>query len=97
MFLGGVVFSTLASFYQESLKITSTGALWAIVVGGTAAILGKIHGGTLLKAVLTSGGDSFLQHVLGPRYLSMLPIILSLMVMVGVSRITRFVSPASSA
>ena len=97
MFLGGVVFSTLASFYQESLKITSTGALWAIVVGGTAAILGKIHGGALLKAVFTSGGDSFLQHVLGPRYLSMLPIILSLMVMVGVSRITRFVFPASPA
>jgi len=89
VFVGGIVFPTLASFYQESLKITSTGALWAIVVGGTAAILGKIHGGTLLKAILTSGGDAFLRHVLGPQYLSMLPIILSLMVMVGVSRIMR--------
>ena len=89
VFVGGVVFPTLASFYQKTLKITSTGALWAIVVGGTAAILGKIHGGTLVKAVLTSGGDAFLQHVLGPHYLSILPIVLSLVAMLGISRISR--------
>lgn len=89
VFVGGVVFPTLASFYQERLKITSTGALWAIVVGGGTAILGKIEGGTLLKAVLTSGGNSFLLHVLGPRYLSVLPIILSVGTMMVVSRITR--------
>jgi SSS family solute:Na+ symporter len=89
VFVGGVVFPTLASFYRESLKITSTGALWAIVVGGTAAILGKIHEGALVKGILTGGGDAFLQYLLGPQYLSILPIILCLVVMVGVSRISR--------
>jgi len=89
VFVGGVVFPTLASFYRERLKITSTGALWAIVVGGTAAILGKIHEGALVKGILTGGGDAFLQYLLGPQYLSILPIILCLVVMVGVSRISR--------
>jgi len=89
VFVGGVVLPTLASFYRERLKITSTGALWAIVVGGTAAILGKIHEGALVKGILTSGGDAFLQYLLGPQYLSILPIILCLVVMVGVSRISR--------
>ncbi|MBW1741139.1 MAG: sodium:solute symporter family protein [Deltaproteobacteria bacterium] len=89
VFVGGVVIPTLATFYQQRLKMTSAGALGAIVVGGSAAILGKIHGGTLVKAVLTSEGDAFLRHVLGPQYLSILPIILSLVAMVGVSRITR--------
>ncbi|UCG79744.1 MAG: sodium:solute symporter family protein [Desulfobacterales bacterium] len=88
VFVGGIVFPTLASFYRTSLKITSTGAFWAIVVGGTAAILGKVQGGGLVKAVLTGGGDAFLQHLLGPQYLSILPIILCLIVMVGVSRMT---------
>ncbi|NVM57057.1 MAG: hypothetical protein HWN51_02920, partial [Desulfobacterales bacterium] len=43
VFVGGVVFPTPASFYRQRLKITSKGALWAIVVGGSTAILGKIH------------------------------------------------------
>ena len=86
VFVGGVVFPTLASFCRERLKITSTGAIWAIVVGGTTAILGKIDGGGVVKTVLTSGGETFFQHLLGPQYLSILPIILSLAVMVGVSR-----------
>jgi len=30
--------------------------LWAIVVGGSGAMLGKIHGGALVKTVLTDGG-----------------------------------------
>jgi SSS family solute:Na+ symporter len=89
VFVGGVVLPTLASFYRKSLKITSTGAFWAIVVGGTAAILGKIYSGALVKAVLTGGGEAFLQHLLGPQYLSILPIILSLVVMVGVSRVLK--------
>jgi hypothetical protein len=59
------------------------------MVGGTAAILGKIHEGALVKGILTGGGDAFLQYLLGPQYLSILPIILCLVVMVGVSRISR--------
>ena len=89
VFVGGVVLPTLASFYQHRLKTTPSGALWAIVVGGSAAILGKIHGGAPMKAILTEGGAAFLQGVMGPHYLSILPIILSLVIMVGVSRMTR--------
>ena len=89
VFVGGVVFPTLASFCQKSLKITSTGAFWAIVVGGGAAILGKIQGGTIIKALLTDRGSAFVQGVLGPQYLSILPIVLSLVVMTGVSRIKQ--------
>ncbi len=89
VFVGGVVFPTLATFFRKSIKITSWGALWAIVVGGGSAILAKIHGGLLLKTILTRHGQEFLQTVLGTHYLSILPIILSLLVMVGISRITR--------
>ena len=89
VFVGGVVLPTLASFCQKTLNVTSTGALWAVVVGGTTAILGKIDGGTLVKGLLTPAGDAFFQHVLGPQYLSILPIILSLVAMVGITRITR--------
>jgi SSS family solute:Na+ symporter len=89
VFVGGVVLPTLASFNRKKLKITSSGALWAIVVGGSAAILGKIHGGTVMKGFLTSGGADLLRHLLGPQYLSILPIILSLIVMLGVSWIRR--------
>jgi Na+/proline symporter len=89
VFVGGVVLPTLASFYREKLKITSSGALWAIVIGGGAAILGKVHGGSLMKSFITSGGVDLLRHLLGPQYLSILPIILSLVVMLGVSWIRR--------
>jgi SSS family solute:Na+ symporter len=89
VFVGGVVLPTLASFYREKLKITSSGALWAIVIGGGAAILGKVHGGSLMKGLLTSGGVDLLHHLLGPQYLSILPIVLSLLVMLGVSWIKR--------
>ncbi len=89
VFVGGVVLPTLASFYRHRINITSSGALWAIAVGGITAILGKIHSGAPMKAILTKGGGAFLEAVMGPQYLSILPIILSLAVMVGVSRITR--------
>jgi SSS family solute:Na+ symporter len=89
VFVGGVVLPTLATFYQRRMKITSSGALWAIVVGGGTAILGKIHGGVPMKAILTKNGAAFLQLLMGPEYLSILPIILSLVVMVGISRMTR--------
>lgn len=89
VFVGGVVLPTLAAVYRERLSVTSTGAFWAIVAGGTAAILGKIHGGVFLKALFTKGGDVLLRQLLGPQYLSILPILVSLVVIVGVSRITR--------
>jgi SSS family solute:Na+ symporter len=89
VFVGGIVIPTLATFVRERFKITSQGALWAVVLGGGSAILGKLKGGALMKGILTSHGQAFLQMVLGTHYLSILPIVLSLLVIVGVSRITR--------
>jgi SSS family solute:Na+ symporter len=89
VFVGGVVLPTLATFCQQWLKITSSGALWAIVVGGGTAILGKIYGGAPMKAILTKSGAALIRLLIGPQYLSILPIILCLVVMVGVSRMTR--------
>ena len=87
VFVGGVVIPTLASFCRDTIQVTPGGAFWAIAVGGSTAILGKIHDGAPMKAILSHGGDSFFQAALGPQYLSILPIILSLVIMLGVSRI----------
>ncbi|MGD2126411.1 MAG: sodium:solute symporter family protein [Desulfobacteraceae bacterium] len=89
IFVGGVVLPTLASFFRQRLKITPQGALWAITIGGGSAILGKIYGGVVLKTILTPGGQAFLETVLGPQYLSLLPILLSLLALLGISRVTR--------
>jgi hypothetical protein len=89
VFVGGVVIPTLASFFQKSLKITSTGALWAVIIGGSTAILGKIKGGAVMKLALTDNGQAIMETVLGPQYLSILPIILSALILLGVSRIRR--------
>jgi SSS family solute:Na+ symporter len=89
IFVGGVVFPTLASFFQDKMRITPSGALWAVVIGGGTAVLGKVQGGLILKAALTPAGQVFLEKALGAHYLSLLPILLSVAAMVGVSRITR--------
>jgi SSS family solute:Na+ symporter len=89
IFVGGVVFPTLAGFFRDQLKITPSGALWAVLIGGGTAVLGKVQGGIVLKAVMTQSGQVFFERALGPQYLSLLPIVLSVLVMVGVSRITR--------
>ena len=88
IFVGGVVFPTLASFFQDKMKITPSGALWAVVIGGGTAVLGKVQGGVVLKAVLTQPGQMFFEKALGAHYLSLLPIFLSVLAMVVVSRIT---------
>jgi SSS family solute:Na+ symporter len=89
VFVAGVVFPTLGTFFQKSLRITSWGAFWAILIGGGSAILAKIKGGILIKTLLTPHGQGFLQTMLGPRYLSILPVILCLVAMLVISRITR--------
>jgi len=89
VFVGGVVFPTLGTFFQNRIKITSWGALGAIVIGGGSAILGKLSGGVIMKALLTRHGQELLHPVLGSHYLSILPIVLSLLVLIGVSRFTR--------
>ena len=44
--------------------------------------MGKVQGGVLMKTILTSHGQHLLREVLGPQYLSILPIVLSFLVMV---------------
>jgi SSS family solute:Na+ symporter len=89
VFVGGVVFPTLATFFRGHLHVTSWGALFAIVLGGGSAILGKIDGGWLMKSILTPSGQEFLQAALGAHYLSILPIIICLVAMIGISLIPR--------
>jgi SSS family solute:Na+ symporter len=89
VFVGGVVIPTLGTFIRKTVKITASGALWAVIVGGGSAILGKIHGGLVMKALLTGHGQAFLEMTLGTKYLSILPIILSALMLLVVSRVTR--------
>jgi SSS family solute:Na+ symporter len=89
VFVGGVVFPTLGTYLRHRVRITSQGVLWAIVVGGGSAILGKVQGGAAMKVILTTSGQEFFKTFLGPQYLSILPVLLSLLVMLGISRITR--------
>lgn len=89
VFVGGIVCPTLATFFKKGLNVKPNGALWAVIIGGGAAILGKIQGGVGLKTILTIKGQAFLELILGSQYLSILPIILSVMVMLGISRVGR--------
>jgi Na+/proline symporter len=89
VFVGGVVIPTLATFVRERFRITSQGALWAVILGGASAILGKLKGGAIMKVLLTSQGQEFFETILGSRYLSILPVVVSLLVILGVSGLTR--------
>ena len=80
---------TLATFVRERVRITSQGALWAVILGGGSAILGKLRGGAIMKGILTIHGQEFLQTALGSHYLSILPVAVSLLVLLGVSGMTR--------
>jgi hypothetical protein len=42
-----VALPTLASFWRNRLGVTPTGALWAVVLGGSAALLVEVAGGFL--------------------------------------------------
>ncbi|UCG85347.1 MAG: sodium:solute symporter family protein [Gemmatimonadota bacterium] len=89
IFVGGVVFPTLGSFYRDRLGITARGAMWAVIVGGVVAVVGEIHDGILVNTALGTRGLALAQQVLGPQYLSLLPILLSLTVMMTVSWTNR--------
>jgi SSS family solute:Na+ symporter len=69
VFVGGVVLPTLASFWKDRLGVTATGAMWAVIVGGGAAIVGEIRGVSELA--------------------SLLPVLLSAVILFGVSLFTR--------
>jgi SSS family solute:Na+ symporter len=89
VFVGGVVLPTLATFCRNRFRVTPAGALSAVIVGGGTALLGRIHGGAVMKTLLTNEGAALLMRFLGSQYLSILPIVLSLAAMVVVSRLTR--------
>ena len=89
VFVGGVVFPTLATFVKQHVRITPTGAFWAIMLGGSSAILGKINGGDPIRAVLMGEGNAFLELLLGPKYLSLLPVVLCVAVLLVCSRPAR--------
>jgi len=91
IFAGGVALPTLASFWRERLGVTPTGALSAVLLGGSAALLGELREGAPLEALLGEGGTAFLGTLLGPRFGSILPVILSLVPLLGVSRLERVV------
>jgi SSS family solute:Na+ symporter len=88
IYVGGVVVPTLASFFRERLGITSTGAMWAVVIGGGAAMLGEVRGGDLLRSLVGDGANSVFEQLLGQRYPSILPLVLSVLTVVLVSRVT---------
>ncbi|MBN2227731.1 MAG: sodium:solute symporter family protein [candidate division Zixibacteria bacterium] len=89
IFVGGVVFPTLATFYRDKLGITSAGAFGAVVVGGGMAIISNVSDGTIARSLLGQGGMNLIQSLLGPKALSILPILLSLFTLLIVSRLTR--------
>ncbi len=88
VFVGGVVIPTLATFFKGRIRITPMGGLWAILIGGGSAILGKVQGGVVMKELLTEQGRRFVEAMLGPQYLSILPVILSALVLLLVSRMS---------
>ena len=81
VFVGGVSLPTLASFWKDRLGVNATGALWAVVVGGGMAVLGEFQEGALLRRVLGEGGTGFLETALGREYGSILPVLLSALVL----------------
>jgi SSS family solute:Na+ symporter len=89
VFVGGVVLPTLAVFLKPRLNVTSLAAFWAVIVGGGSALLAKIHGGAPLKALLPQQTEIWLTRLLGAHYPSLLPIVLCLLVMLGVSFVRR--------
>lgn len=89
VFVGGVVLPTLASFWRERLRVTAQGALWAVALGGSTAVLGSVGGGTLAARALGEPATAFLAAALGPGWASLLPILLSALALVAVGRAQR--------
>jgi SSS family solute:Na+ symporter len=81
VFVGGVVFPTLASFLRGRARVTPRVAMAAVIVGGATAVLGAVQDGAVVAAVL-GNGDGLLTRLLGPRYPAILPVLLSLGILV---------------
>ncbi len=87
VFVGGIALPTLASFWRDRLGVTTTGALWAVVLGGFTALLGEVRGGVLLQALVGEGGAGVLEALFGPQYGSILPLVVSACALFGISRV----------
>ncbi|MGD8698553.1 MAG: sodium:solute symporter family protein [Gemmatimonadales bacterium] len=94
VFVGGVVFPTLASFLRGRARVTPRVAMAAVIVGGVTAVLGAVRDGAALTAILGKG-DGLLTQVLGPRYPAVLPVLLSLVILVVGTAAGRIVSGRS--
>lgn len=81
VFVGGVALPTLASFWKDRLGVTASGAFWAVVGGGTLAVLGGIGGGSVIRGLVGEGGSQLLEGALGPGYRSILPVVVSALVL----------------
>ncbi len=90
VFVGGVVFPTLGSFFRDRLHITSGAALGGVIVGGATALLGEVGDGAILQSLLGQGCVGFLERALGPRYTGILPALLCIAVMAAVGLISRW-------
>jgi SSS family solute:Na+ symporter len=86
VFVGGVALPTLGSFWRDRLGISPTGALWAVIVGGVFGVLGEVRNGELLRRMVGEGGIGILETTLGPEYGSLLPLILSALLLLLVGR-----------
>jgi hypothetical protein len=89
VYVGGVVLPGLASFYKDKLRISSTAAFWAVIIGGSAAIPGKINDGAAMKFILGEDGQDIMQTLLGSQYTAILPLILSLVTLFVLSVVFR--------
>ncbi|NNM04212.1 MAG: hypothetical protein HKO65_03845, partial [Gemmatimonadetes bacterium] len=85
VFVGGIALPTLGSFWKDRLGITSSGALWAVILGGLTAVLAEIGEGRWLMRLTGTGGAEFLESVLGAEYGSILPLVVSGTALFGVS------------
>ncbi|MEJ2205391.1 MAG: hypothetical protein P8170_14935, partial [Gemmatimonadota bacterium] len=83
VFVGGVALPTLASFWCRRLGIGATTAMWAVILGGGSAMLAAIGDGVGLRGLLSPRGVEWLDRILGPEYGSLLPVVLSFLVLVA--------------
>lgn len=91
VFVGGVVFPTLATFLRGRVRITPSVAMTAVIVGGMTAVLGAVKDGAALAAAL-GPGDGLLIRLLGPRYPALLPVLLSLGILTFGTALGRAIS-----
>ncbi len=87
VFVGGVALPTLASFWREQLGVTPGGAFWAVALGGGTALVSEVGDGFLLRFLVGEKGVGVLEMMLGPEFGALLPLVVSLIVLLGQGRV----------